>query len=360
MKYSEAFSYVFDDSNWFKKILIAGLIFLIPIVGQLYLLGWMIEIARRVKAGRETILPTTHFGYFLTLGLKAFLVSLVYSIPLILVNIFLRTVGAAAVSSETSNTASFFFMSMSCFGSFFSLLFSIVSGIGSLYGYCRLAETDEISAAINISDAWSTIKTNWQPYLLVFLLEIVTSIIGALGFVICIGFILTAPYAVAVNGHLLGQLNLNAVTPARKEHAPRNAAPSVDNVEEAPLKTAKSESAVEEKAAEAAATVSEAVSSAAEEAAEKAEVIEGTFKELRDEAADKAEEIHDAVENKAEEVHDAVEDKAEEIHDAVEEKTEEIHDTVADKAEEIHDAVEDKAEEVKKDIDDKLNDLKDF
>lgn len=356
MKYSEAFSYVFDDSNWFKKILIAGLIFLIPIVGQLYLLGWMIEIARRVKAGRETILPTTHFGYFLTLGLKAFLVSLVYSIPLILVNIFLRTVGAAAVSSETSNTASFFFMSMSCFGSFFSLLFSIISGIGSLYGYCRLAETDEISAAINISDAWSTIKTNWQPYLLVFLLEIVTSIIGALGFVICIGFILTAPYAVAVNGHLLGQLNLNAVTPARKEHAPRNAAPSVDNVEEAPLKTAKSESAVEEKAAEAAAAVSEAVSSAAE----KAEVIEGTFKELRDEAADKAEEIHDAVENKAEEVHDAVEDKAEEIHDVVEEKTEEIHDTVADKAEEIHDAVEDKAEEVKKDIDDKLNDLKDF
>lgn len=349
MKYSEAFSYVFDDSNWFQKILIAGLIFLIPVVGQLYLLGWMIEIVRRVKAGRETILPTTHFGYFLTLGLKAFVVSLVYSIPLILANIFLRTVGGAAVSSETSNTASFFFMSMSCFGSFFSLLFSIVSGVGSIYGYCRLAETDEISAAINISDAWSTIKANWQPYLLVFLLEIVTSIIGALGLVICIGFILTAPYAVAVNGHLLGQLNLNAVTPARKERAPRNTAPAADNVEEAPLKTVKSESAVEEKAAEAAAAVSEAVSSAAEEAAGKAEVIEGTFKELRDEAADKAEEIQDAVEDKAEEIQTAVEDKAEEIQD-----------TVENKAEEIQDAVEDKAEEVKKDIDDKLNDLKDF
>lgn len=338
MKYSEAFTYVFDDSNWFKKILIAGLISLIPIVGQLYLLGWMIEIARRVKAGRENILPTTHFGYFLTLGLKAFLVSLVYSIPLILANIFLRTMGGAAVSSETSDTVSFFFMSMSCFGSFFSLLFGIIAAVGSLYGYCRLAETDEISAAINISNAWATIKANWQLYLIVFLLEIVTTIIGSLGGVICIGVILTAPYAIAIDGHLIGQLNLNAVTPARKERAPRNAEPYTDDVEEAPLKTVKTESSVKEKVAEAAAAVNESVSAAAEEAAEKADVIEGTFKELHDEAADKAEEIHDAVEDKAEEIHNAVETKADEIHDAA----------------------ENKAEEVKKDIDDKLNDLKDF
>ena len=34
MNYSRAFSYVFDDKNWLSKLLIAGLISLIPIIGQ--------------------------------------------------------------------------------------------------------------------------------------------------------------------------------------------------------------------------------------------------------------------------------------------------------------------------------------
>ncbi len=335
MKYSQAFSYVFEDSNWFKKIAIAGLITLIPIVGQLYLLGWMIEIIRRVKAGREDILPTTHFGYFLTLGLKAFVVALVYSIPVILANIFVRSNMTAAVSGDPEHTVTYFFAGMSFFGSFISMLLNIISGLGSIYGFVRLAETDEISAAINVVNAWNTFKANWQAYAIVFLLEIVTALIGAAGGVICIGVILTIPYATAVNGHLLGQLSKNAVTPSAKQRAPRNDAPVDDTIEQAPLKTVKAEAPVESKVEETAAAAGE--------------VIEGTFKQIHDEASDKAEEIHEAVEDKAEEIHDAVEDKAEEIHDAVE-----------DKAEEIHDAVEDKAEEVKKDVDDKLNDLKDF
>ncbi len=324
MKYSQAFSYVFEDSNWFKKIAIAGLITLIPIVGQLYLLGWMIEIIRRVKAGREDILPTTHFGYFLTLGLKAFVVALVYSIPVILANIFVRSNMTAAVSGDPEHTVTYFFAGMSFFGSFISMLLNIISGLGSIYGFVRLAETDEISAAINVVNAWNTFKANWQAYAIVFLLEIVTALIGAAGGVICIGVILTVPYATAVNGHLLGQLSKNAVTPSAKQRAPRNDAPVDDTIEQAPLKTVKADAPVESKVEETAAAAGE--------------VIEGTFKQIHDEASDKAEEIHDAVEDKAEEIHDAVEDKAEEIHDAV----------------------EDKAEEVKKDVDDKLDDLKDF
>ncbi len=324
MKYSQAFSYVFEDSNWFKKIAIAGLITLIPIVGQLYLLGWMIEIIRRVKAGREDILPTTHFGYFLTLGLKAFVVALVYSIPVILANIFVRSNMTAAVSGDPEHTVTYFFAGMSFFGSFISLLLNIISGLGSIYGFVRLAETDEISAAINVVNAWNTFKANWQAYAIVFLLEIVTALIGAAGGVICIGVILTIPYATAVNGHLLGQLSKNAVTPSAKQRAPRNDAPVDDTIEQAPLKTVKADAPVESKVEETAAAAGE--------------VIEGTFKQIHDEASDKAEEIHEAVEDKAEEIHDAVEDKAEEIHDAV----------------------EDKAEEVKKDVDDKLDDLKDF
>ena len=44
MDYSNAFSYVTEDGNWFTKILIAGLISLCLIFGHFYLIGWMIEI----------------------------------------------------------------------------------------------------------------------------------------------------------------------------------------------------------------------------------------------------------------------------------------------------------------------------
>jgi hypothetical protein len=48
MNFGKAFTFVFDDPEWLRKVAINALIGLIPIVGQLYLLGWGLEVARRV------------------------------------------------------------------------------------------------------------------------------------------------------------------------------------------------------------------------------------------------------------------------------------------------------------------------
>lgn len=209
MKYSRAFSYVFEDKDWLTKILIAGLISLIPVVGQFYLLGWMIEIMRRVKAGRQDILPTTHFSYFLTIGLKMFVVCLIYAIPLIIIT-FVISLLSTRYKTYDGNSFTIVVSSMGFFGNLITLLVQICVAFLSTYGTIKLAQTDQIRSCLDFKDAFNTIKDNLALFIIVELLMIVAGIIGSAGAILCIiGVIFTAPYGMAINGHLLGQLWAN-------------------------------------------------------------------------------------------------------------------------------------------------------
>ena len=205
MNYSRAFSYVFEDKNWLSKLLIAGLISLIPIIGQFYLLGWMVEIIRRVRAGRTDILPTTHFAYFLTLGLKAFVVCLIYSLPLIFVTGIVSVVRGN--SSYEGSSVTIVVTNYGFLGSMISLLVQIAVAFFSTYGFIKLAETDQIGACLNIKDGFNTIKENLTAFIIVELLSLLAGIISSAGLILCfIGIIFTMPYGTAITGHLLGQL----------------------------------------------------------------------------------------------------------------------------------------------------------
>ena len=237
MDYTKAFSYVFEDKNWASKLLIAGLIGLIPIVGQFYLLGWMVEVVRRVKAGRTTnILPATHFTYFLTLGLKLFVVYLIYSLPLDIILSFMGLMNQS-VDVNGSSIHAVFTLSFGCLGYIVTILLSIVFAMLGIYGVIKLAETDQIKPCLNFKDAFYCIRANFKSFFIVCLLEIVTAIIAPLGLIAClIGIIFTYPYAIAVNGHLIGQLWDNLETdPENYRNVKNYASGSDDIIEEAPF-----------------------------------------------------------------------------------------------------------------------------
>ena len=305
MNYSHAFSYVFEDKNWLSKILIAGLISLIPIVGQFYLLGWMIEIIRRVKAGRIDILPATHFSYFLTLGLKMFVVTLIYSIPLIIVTgVFSYT---TRQNSYDGSTVTIVVTSMGFFGSLISLLVHIATAFLVSYGFIKLAETDQIKACLNFSDAFDTIKGNLSTFIIVELLSIVASIIASAGTILCfIGLIFTMPYGTAITGHLLGQLwnsielsksqngsykgSVNEKTEDIIEEAPFTRVQDIEQhiMPENPVITVEPAAAVEETAPapEAAAPDVEATAPAAEETVPEAKEEDAQHTDEQPEASD--------------------------------------------------------------------------
>lgn len=83
MNFGLAFSYVFKDNDWFKKLAIAALFSLIPVVGQFVLVGWRLRIAKNVIDGnKEYPLPNVSFGEDLSRGFMAMLISAIYILPI--------------------------------------------------------------------------------------------------------------------------------------------------------------------------------------------------------------------------------------------------------------------------------------
>jgi hypothetical protein len=207
MDFGLAFSFPFQDEKWIEKIVIAAVISIIPIIGWFALLGWSIEIGRRVINGdKEVLADWSDFGGLLTLGFKAWLAALVFSIPLIIVwipvGLFSGLIGstdgdaAGAIISLVS-----FCMICLTFTYSVALLFAIPVSYG------RLAATDgEIGEALNFRELWNIVSNAPSAYLIVLLGYLVASFIASLGTILCvIGVFLTTAYSLAVEGHLLGQ-----------------------------------------------------------------------------------------------------------------------------------------------------------
>ena len=79
----DAFVWPFRDPEWLNKILIMGLIQLIPFLGAINGLGWMLAALDRLRAGEER-LPPANFDH-LGRGLRLFVVYFVYISGLLLI-----------------------------------------------------------------------------------------------------------------------------------------------------------------------------------------------------------------------------------------------------------------------------------
>jgi MFS family permease len=86
--------------DWVSRVLVTGLIGLIPIVGSINLLGWTLEAADMIRAGWKE-LPPPGFQY-LSRGVAPFVVALVYGVLLFFV---LGTMAVFVVVLATSGNS---------------------------------------------------------------------------------------------------------------------------------------------------------------------------------------------------------------------------------------------------------------
>jgi hypothetical protein len=210
MKFGDAFTYVFQDQDWFKKLIIPGLVMLIPILGQIVVLGWSLKVTQNVIRNDPSPLPELDFGGDLSMGFKALVVSLVYSIPALVIYIPFMIITALAGNSGDDTMMTVMGIAGACFG-----LIMAVYGIAVAFvipaAYARTAVEDSIGAGLKFGEVFNMVKKAFVPYLLVVLGTIVSSFIGSLGSIACIiGILVTMPYAMAVNGHLYGQAYMEA------------------------------------------------------------------------------------------------------------------------------------------------------
>jgi hypothetical protein len=207
MEFGKAFSYQFQDPDWIKKILIGALIMLIPLVGELVVIGWGFEITKRVIRQDPSPLPDwSNFMGNLVSGLKLFVVYLVYLLPIILVSACSQSVYLIPSDVMDSNTmATVSMVVMICFGCV-AFLYGIVIAFLLPAAVGNFAATDQLGAAFRFGEVFNLVKAAPVAYLLVILGSLLSSIIASLGSIACgIGALATTAYAMTVNGHLQGQ-----------------------------------------------------------------------------------------------------------------------------------------------------------
>jgi hypothetical protein len=224
MDIGSAFTYMFDDQDWIKKIAIGGgimlgALILTPILIGLALFlplsGYMLDTLKNVRDGRPTPLPEwTNFGDLFSKGLMIFVIYLVYNIPSILLSCVSGGIIIATTNQDMNQdvVASLGFVSacISCL----QILVSLIGNALLPAAIIRYAQFGSLGAAFQFGEIFSFIRNNIGDYIIVVLLGWVAGLIAALGLILClVGVFFTGFWSILVTANLYGQLARKASGP---------------------------------------------------------------------------------------------------------------------------------------------------
>ena len=205
MDIGSSFSYMFQDEDWIKKILIGGVVGIIPIV-NFAAIGYMIQIIRNVRDGQALPLPEwDEFGKYFVDGLWIFLIFLVWAIPIIVVAC-LQGIGTAVLAEARQDATDAFGVISVCFSCVIGLWALVIAAVSPAI-LVRYTEVGEFMAGFQFSEIIDIIRANVGNYIIVILLIWVAGLIASFGVILCvIGVIFTQFWSYLVTGNLLGQL----------------------------------------------------------------------------------------------------------------------------------------------------------
>jgi len=213
MDIGKSFTFIFEDKKWVEKILIGGLVLLIPIIGSILMLGYAIKLVRNVRNHDPEPLPEwDDWGGMFSDGLKLFIISLIWALPLIILFILLFVPMLFADSSDTASAiASIFSLCFSCL----SFIYIIIIWLALPGIIIKFAEGGEISDGFKFGEIMSFGKKHVGEIIVVALVSwgayLVASLVGSL---LCVvGLIFTVFWASLVQYHLIAQIGLDEAEP---------------------------------------------------------------------------------------------------------------------------------------------------
>jgi Protein of unknown function (DUF4013) len=186
----DALGFPFRDPGWLGKIVVQGLILIIPIVGLIAAAGWMLMTFDNLRAGRQELAPA---GFHLSRGIGLFGVWLIYAIVLSIPGDVLNGIGSGMNANHSFSGGPF-------------------AGLGALLGFAAqlllyfllpsiivMTYHRGFSGGMDVQGVWRLATSNVNNSVMAGLMMFVAGIIAALGIVACcIGVLFTGAYAAAV------------------------------------------------------------------------------------------------------------------------------------------------------------------
>lgn len=215
MDIGKAFTYVFEDPNWIMKILIGGIVLLIPIV-NFAVYGYMLTTLKNVADGQPNPLPEwSDFGAHFMKGLYAAVGVIVYLLPGIIViccaqvmTIALSTAAGAAGGRDASSTVggivAFLGLCLSCI----AYLYIFVAALTLYAPLTRFAmSANQLSIFWDFRGNLTFIQKNLSNYIIALLIAWVASFVAGFGIILCIvGVLFTTFWGTLVSANVFGQL----------------------------------------------------------------------------------------------------------------------------------------------------------
>jgi hypothetical protein len=220
MDIGRSFTYITQDQGWIKKVLLGGVITLIPIVGPLFAFGYVLETMKNTIAEQEIPLPEIgDFGGKLVEGLKVWVISFVYALPLILFSVCAQSGNFAPVIAENvdpdmADVLTTVSIGVSACCGCLLLLYAILMGLLLPFAWGKYIETGQFGAAFRLGEIFEMLKSNVGPAVIVLLVNALAGLVAAIvGTIACgIGLIFTLFYAQLVMAFLYGSLYRQAKT----------------------------------------------------------------------------------------------------------------------------------------------------
>jgi hypothetical protein len=212
MDIGKSVGYVFEDENWLTKVLVGGVIGLIPIV-NLATIGYAVRTLQNVVEGRERPLPAwDDFGDFFVKGLMVFIGVLIYSLPMILLNVGMIPLGWMQDQRGIGEFIALLSVGVACV----EMVYGLVVGVWAPAAIANYSVKGDLGAFFRFGEIWGLIANNLGDYVILLIVACVVSIVaGIVGFALCIvGLAFTSFIEYLVYAHLLGQLVRQRQQPA--------------------------------------------------------------------------------------------------------------------------------------------------
>lgn len=210
MDIGRAFTYPFEDENWLKKMLIGAVLNLVPVVNFIGM-GYGLRQMKKVSEGQDLPLPEwDDWGGDFVKGLLMFLASVIYSLPIWLLQLVVVIVMAITGSSGSGNlgagetVAGLCATAMSCL----MVIYGIAMAVWIPAATMQYVKEDSFGGFFRFADIWAFITGNVGDYLVAWLVYVLALIIASVvGGIACgIGVLFTTFWSYLVMAKLFGDL----------------------------------------------------------------------------------------------------------------------------------------------------------